>query len=154
VIVAELVPAVVVWNRGPLAALAGHPLQDDRVTVREVDIACILKGEPQSYDAILQDVDNGPEGLIRTGNDWLYARAGLDAALAALRPGECWRSGRPVPIRPSPSVCAGSGSKWTRSVREREAPWGRAAHDLARRARSLTGRARVTEPADRHGHRP
>lgn len=85
-IVAELVPAVVAWNRGPLADLAGHPLQDDRVTVREVDVAEILKQEHQRYDAIVLDVDNGPEGLTHKGNDWLYARAGLDAAFGALRP--------------------------------------------------------------------
>ena len=86
VVVAELVPAVVEWNRGPLAALAGNPLQDVRVTVREVDVAQILKEERRAYDAILLDVDNGPEGLTRKCNDWLYARAGLDAAFAALRP--------------------------------------------------------------------
>ena len=86
VVVAELVPAVVEWNRGPLADLAGHPLQDHRVTVREVDVAQILQAEHGAYDAILLDVDNGPEGLTRKGNDWLYARAGLDAAFAALRP--------------------------------------------------------------------
>lgn len=87
VVVAELVPVVVEWNRGPLGELAGHPLQDDRVTVCEVDVAQILKEEHQTYDAILLDVDNGPKGLTRKGNDWLYARAGLAAAFAALRPG-------------------------------------------------------------------
>ena len=86
VVVAELVPAVVAWNRGPLAGLAGHPLEDTRVLVREIDVARILKTEPQAYDAILLDVDNGPAGLTRTGNDWLYSRAGLHAALAALKP--------------------------------------------------------------------
>ena len=86
VVVAELVPAVVTWNRGPLAAVAGHPLQDDRVSVREVDVAEILRATRQSYDAILLDVDNGPEGLARKDNDWLYARPGLEAAHAALRP--------------------------------------------------------------------
>jgi spermidine synthase len=86
VVVAELVPAVVAWNRGPLAHLAGHPLQDARVTVREVDVAQILRGTRQAYDAILLDVDNGPEGLARKDNDWLYARPGLEAAQAALRP--------------------------------------------------------------------
>jgi len=86
VVVAELVPAVVAWNRGPLASLAGHPLQDARVTVREVDVAQILRGTRQAYDAILLDVDNGPEGLARRDNDWLYARPGLEAAQAALRP--------------------------------------------------------------------
>jgi spermidine synthase len=86
VVVAELVPAVVTWNRGPLAALAGHPLQDARVTVQEVDVARILRVTRQTYDAILLDVDNGPEGLARKENDWLYARPGLEAAHAALHP--------------------------------------------------------------------
>jgi spermidine synthase len=85
-VVAELVPAVVKWNQGPLAELAGRPLQNARVTVREIDVAEILKVEQQTYDAILLDVDNGPEGLARKGNDWLYSRAGLDAAATALRP--------------------------------------------------------------------
>lgn len=85
-VVAELVPAVIAWNRGPLAGLAGHPLEDIRVSVREIDVARILKTEQQAYDAIVLDVDNGPEGLTRTGNDWLYTRAGLTAAHAALKP--------------------------------------------------------------------
>ena len=71
-VVAELVPAVVRWNKGPLAHMAGCPLQDDRVTVREVDVAEILKAEHGAYDAILMDVDNGPEGLTRKGNGWLW----------------------------------------------------------------------------------
>jgi len=87
VVVAELVPAVVVWNRGPLAELAGDPLQDDRVAVREIDVARIIQTECHAYDAILLDVDNGPEGLTRKGNDWLYSLHGLTMALAALRPG-------------------------------------------------------------------
>ena len=85
VVVAELVPAVVAWNRGLLADLAGRPLHDARVTVREADVARILQAEQGAYDAILLDVDNGPACLTRKGNDWLYARAGLDAAYAALR---------------------------------------------------------------------
>jgi spermidine synthase len=68
VVVAELVPAVVAWNWGSLAELAGYPLQDVRVTVREVDIARILQAEQRAYDAILLDVDNGPRGLTRKGN--------------------------------------------------------------------------------------
>ena len=85
VVVAELVPAVAAWNRGPLADLAGRPLDDARVTVREADIARILQAERRAYDAILLDVDNGPAGLTWKGNDWLYARAGLDVAYAALK---------------------------------------------------------------------
>ena len=86
VVVAELVPAVVVWNRGPLGECAGQPLQDPRVTVREGDVARIMLAEQQAYDAILLDVDNGPEGLTRKENDWLYNMNGLSAAYAALRP--------------------------------------------------------------------
>ncbi len=85
--VAELVPAVVAWNRGALAELAGRPLADGRVTVRECDVAEMLRTEQRAYDAILLDVDNGPRGLTRKGNDRLYTRSGLAAISAALRPG-------------------------------------------------------------------
>ncbi len=86
ILVAELVPSVVAWNRGVLAGLAGYPLKDRRVTVREVDVGLILKTAKQAYDAIILDVDNGPEGLSRTGNDRLYSRDGLHAAYTALKP--------------------------------------------------------------------
>ena len=86
VVAAELVPAVVAWNRGPLGEQAGHPLQDPRVSVREGDVARVLTTGQQAYDAILLDVDNGPEGLTRKENDWLYSVDGLNAAYAALRP--------------------------------------------------------------------
>lgn len=86
VLVAELVPAVVEWNRGPIGKHAGYPLQDSRVTVREGDVARFIKTEQQAYDAILLDVDNGPEGLTRKENDWLYSINGLNEAYAALRP--------------------------------------------------------------------
>jgi spermidine synthase len=86
VVVAELVPKVVEWNHGPLSALANAPLRDSRVTLRTIDVAQIIRSERQAYDAILLDVDNGPEGLTRKDNDWLYSRNGLEAALHALRP--------------------------------------------------------------------
>ncbi|MEA1889752.1 MAG: hypothetical protein U9N50_08245 [Pseudomonadota bacterium] len=86
VVVAELVPAVVEWNRGPLGEHAGYPLRDPRVTVEEADVADILMNEQQAYDAILLDVDNGPEGLTRKENDRLYSINGLNKAYAALRP--------------------------------------------------------------------
>lgn len=87
VVVAELIAAVVRWNRGPLAHLAGHPLRDARVGVREIDVAHVMRDQPRAYDAILLDVDNGPEGLTRKENDWLYGVAGLRAAHGALRRG-------------------------------------------------------------------
>ena len=85
VVMAELVPEVVKWNQGPLSNLAGHPLEDDRVNIRIIDVGQIIQTEHQAYDAILLDVDNGPEGLARKGNDWLYSREGLDAAFSALK---------------------------------------------------------------------
>ena len=74
VIVSELVPAVVEWNRGVLAHLAGNPLDDQRVTIQESDVAEIIRAARGDYDAILLDVDNGPQGLVRKNNDWLYGR--------------------------------------------------------------------------------
>jgi spermidine synthase len=85
VVVSELVPEVVSWSRGVLGELAKYPLRDPRVTVRAIDVAQLLKRERSRYDAILLDVDNGPEALPQSGNSWLYGRAGLAAALAALR---------------------------------------------------------------------
>jgi spermidine synthase len=84
--VAELVPDVVAWNRGPLAHLAGAPLADPRVAVWEGDVGARIAASRGIYDVILLDVDNGPEGLTRAGNDKLYGPSGLRAAFAALRP--------------------------------------------------------------------
>lgn len=85
--VSELMPAVVEWNRGPIGHLAGNPLNDPRVVVLERDIALVLRESKGVYDAILQDVDNGPEGLTMKANDWLYSEAGLKAAWDSMRPG-------------------------------------------------------------------
>ncbi|MBC8207098.1 MAG: hypothetical protein ISR85_06300 [Kiritimatiellales bacterium] len=87
VVVAELVPAVIKWNRTYLADLAGRPLEDSRVTVRQGDVGAVIREKAAAYDAILLDVDNGPEGLTHEGNDRLYSPAGLTAAKTALRPG-------------------------------------------------------------------
>jgi spermidine synthase len=87
VVVAELVPAVVAWNRGPLADLSARGLDDARVTVVEADVADPIGSARSAYDAILLDADNGPEGLSLAANDRLYDLAGLTAARTALRPG-------------------------------------------------------------------
>jgi len=87
VIVAELVPAVIQWNKTYLSALAGHPLQDKRVRVHQGDVGNLIRAEKGGFDAILLDVDNGPEGLTRKENDALYSLAGLKAGLAGLRDG-------------------------------------------------------------------
>ncbi|MDJ0450840.1 spermidine synthase [Methylocystis sp. JR02] len=87
VVVAELVPAVVAWARGPMAELHGGSLTDPRVSIQETDVGRLIHSGRGSYDAILLDVDNGPEGLTREANDGLYHSAGLTAARKALRPG-------------------------------------------------------------------
>jgi spermidine synthase len=85
--VVELVPKVVDWNREWLGELNGHPLRDPRVTVLEGDVAQHIRDANSSYDTILLDVDNGPKGLTRDANDWLYDHHGLTTAGDALRPG-------------------------------------------------------------------
>ncbi len=87
VTVAELVPAVIDWARGPLADLFAGSLDDPRVTVQLADVGAVIRSAGQAFDAILLDVDNGPEGLTRKGNDALYDLAGLRASHAALTPG-------------------------------------------------------------------
>ena len=86
VVVAELVPGVVEWNRGPLGTAAGNPLADPRTRVSIGDVGELLRREPGGFDAIMLDVDNGPEGLTRRENDWLYSPEGLATAQQALRP--------------------------------------------------------------------
>jgi spermidine synthase len=85
--IAELVAAVIEWNRGPLAELAGRPLDDPRVRVQQVDVAQLIERAHAAYDAILLDVDNGPDPLAHDDNARLYGRPGLRAAHRALRPG-------------------------------------------------------------------
>jgi spermidine synthase len=87
IVVAELIPAVVAWARGPLAAIFAGCLDDPRVSVLEADVATVIREGGDRYDAILLDVDNGPDGLMVEANDRLYDHAGLSCAKAALRPG-------------------------------------------------------------------
>jgi spermidine synthase len=96
IVVSELVPAVVAWARGPMAKIFGDSLSDPRVSIRQMDVTEIIRSQRSKFDAILLDVDNGPEGLTRQANDALYNSSGLKAARAALRPGgvlAVWSSG-------------------------------------------------------------
>ena len=96
IVVAELVPAVVAWARGPMAEVFGTSLTDPRVSVREADVGDVIRSGAAAFDAILLDVDNGPEGLTRKTNDALYDLKGLSIARMALRPGgvlAVWSSG-------------------------------------------------------------
>ena len=99
VTVAELVPAVIKWARGPMIDVFGNSLADPRVSIREADVGELIRSGPSNFDAIVLDVDNGPDGLTRKANDALYGLAGLRAARRALRTGgvlTIW-SARPDP---------------------------------------------------------
>lgn len=87
VVVAELVPAVVEWNRGPLGQCAGRPLADSRSRVHLGDVAELIQQPSTPFDAILLDIDNGPAAMTHADNAWLYSRAGLQSIHARLRPG-------------------------------------------------------------------
>jgi spermidine synthase len=96
VVVAELVPAVIDWARGPMAEIFGDSLRDPRASIRSADVVDVIQSHAAAFDAILLDVDNGPEGLIRKANDALYDSKGLKAIRRALRPGgvlAVWSSG-------------------------------------------------------------
>jgi spermidine synthase len=86
VTVAELVPAILTWARGPMAHMSAECLADPRVTIREEDVRITIESGTR-FDAILLDVDNGPDGLMQDANDRLYDLSGLHAARKALRPG-------------------------------------------------------------------
>jgi spermidine synthase len=87
VVVAEIIPELVRWNRGPLGTLAGHPLDDRRVHVEVGDVADVLRDSLGRFDAILLDVDNGPVAFTVASNEALYKDRGIALCHAALRPG-------------------------------------------------------------------
>ncbi len=87
VTVAELVPEIIDWARGPMVELMAGCLDDRRVDLVMGDVGEVIAAARGSYDAILLDVDNGPDGLSREGNDGLYSPRGLGVAKAALKPG-------------------------------------------------------------------
>jgi spermidine synthase len=84
VVVTELVPAVLEWNRGPLGALARHPLDDPRVETEAGDVGAAMRSNQDSFDAVLLDVDNGPAALTASSNAGLYDDRGLAVARASL----------------------------------------------------------------------
>jgi spermidine synthase len=87
VVVAELVPALVAWNRGPVADLAGRPLEDPRTRLQQGDVLARIAEAKGAFDAILLDVDNGPSAVAHAANDRLYGDAGVRACRDALRAG-------------------------------------------------------------------
>ncbi|GEN98301.1 spermidine synthase [Novosphingobium sediminis] len=86
-VVAELVPEIIEWARGPMAELAAGCLDDPRVRLIMGDVGSVIDGAAGDFDAILLDVDNGPDGVVRDGNNSLYTSSGLRAARRALTPG-------------------------------------------------------------------
>jgi len=87
IVVSELVPAIVEWNRGPLSPLAGYPLKDARVRIEVGDVCATLRSSAARFDAALLDVDNGPDAFTASDNAALYSNDGLAAARKALKPG-------------------------------------------------------------------
>lgn len=99
VVVAELFPAVIGWNRTWLGPLARHPLDDPRVQMVEGNVGAVLADSRQGFDLVLLDVDNGPHALVVDGNRHLYSRQGVQTLYAALRPGgvaAVWSAGHDV----------------------------------------------------------
>jgi spermidine synthase len=130
VVVAELVPAVVHWNRTYLGHLAGFPLDDPRTVVHQGDVAEQLR-RVDAFDAILLDVDNGPEGLTRRENDWLYGAGGLHTAHKALRADGVLAVWSATPDRTFATRLSAVGFEveefdsrsWSRSGRSRHTIW-------------------------------
>jgi spermidine synthase len=89
VVVAEILAAVIAWNRNPVFPLASRALADPRVTVLHDDVAEVILKQRGGFDSIILDVDNGPAALSTEGNSRLYDFAGLQRIRAALRPGGC-----------------------------------------------------------------
>lgn len=85
--VVELIPAIIKWAQGPMIDLSGKCLEDSRVKITSGDVVEIIASADREYDAILLDVDNGPDGLTHQANDRLYSMAGLAKAKLAMRSG-------------------------------------------------------------------
>lgn len=89
VVVAELLPELVKWNRDLLGHLTDHPLRDERVIIKSHDVRRVIRESPAAFDAIMLDVDNGPNAMTHSGNAQLYTPEGIRLAMRALRPGGC-----------------------------------------------------------------
>ena len=109
VTVAEMVPEVIAWARGPMAEMTAGCLDDPRVKLTEADVAAVIAVGLETYDAILLDVDNGPDGLVRDANNVLYSARGLEAARKALRPDGVLAVWSAAPDRAFAKRLAGAG---------------------------------------------
>lgn len=140
IIVADLIPEVVEWNRGPLGECAGRPLDDSRVVEHIGDVGELLANRNSEYDAVLLDVDNGPEGLTHSDNNWLYSLEGTSSIYQSLVPGgvlAVWSA--------SPDTVYASRLKKTgfqvevKTVRERPGKGARHAIFLAKKSAGFRG---------------
>jgi spermidine synthase len=129
VIVAELVPEIIDWAQGPMRDLTADCLNDPRVVLVKDDVAMLIDAASGGYDAILLDVDNGPDGLTRRVNDQLYGPAGLRAAMTALRPGGILAVWSAKPDKAFGKRLGGAGFQ-VEEVRVRERPNGKGAHHV------------------------
>ncbi len=96
VVVAELLPDVIRWNREIIGTLCGHPLRDPRVKVQAADVMDVIRKAPDAFDAILLDVDNGPQPCTTGSNRGLYTPSGIKACMRAMHSKGClaiWSSG-------------------------------------------------------------
>lgn len=89
VVVAELIPEIVRWNQDYLGELTRHPLRDSRVALKIGNVTEVIRQSPGVFDAILLDIDNGPEAITDAGNSEVYSQAGIQACVNALRPKGC-----------------------------------------------------------------
>lgn len=128
IVVAELVPKVVAWARGPMATLFGGSLIDPRVTIHEQDVVDLIAAARAGYDAILLDVDNGPNGIVRKANDRLYDVNGLAAAHKALRPGGALAVWSSAPDEKFTGRLRKGGFDVTENAVRAKGPQGRAQH--------------------------
>ena len=109
VVVAEILDAVIAWNRNPSFPLAAEAMRDPRVLVVRRDVADVIRESRGGFDSIVLDVDNGPAALSADGNRRLYDRAGLELARAALRPGGCVAVWSVAPDPAFEKLLAGAG---------------------------------------------
>ncbi|GAB2524021.1 spermine/spermidine synthase domain-containing protein [Microbulbifer agarilyticus] len=143
VIVADLIPEVVEWNRGPLGECAGRPLDDSRVVEHIGDVSELLVNRSGEYDAVLLDVDNGPEGLTHSDNNWLYSIEGTSSIYKSLVPGgvlAVW-SASPDAVYANRLKKAGYQVE-VKTVRERPGKGARHAIFLAKKPAGQGGRKR------------
>jgi spermidine synthase len=109
VVVAEILPAIISWNRNTAFPLGSAAMADPRVTIRTQDVVEVIRAAPGTFDSIILDVDNGPAALTDSGNARLYSEAGLRLTRASLKPGACVGYWSAAPSPPFEKMLARAG---------------------------------------------